>query len=445
MGRHLFCAMGACTLVVLLACSEPPTSEATILQFGYAEVDITPPVGAILGGYGFPMTARRATGTHDPLLAQLALFHNDIGDAFVIVTVDAAGYSFDFDDWGPGILAVRQTMASRAWPRLTLAPEHIVITGSHSHAATDLTGFWQDAEEGPDLDYLLFVENALSAALLEAAASLQTAELWLGHTRLPDYASRDDDCSDIIDDRVEVMQVRAIDGATLATLTNYARHPTIIGDENTEYSADYIWGYREALQAHTEAPALFIQGFIAAVHGGPAPIEGGDEWERAFNFGTIIANAVVELEPNLVQVDALDIRHRSQRYECEVQGAYMIQAKRLADIPQRTVRDDGETLVAENIEVSWHAIGPIEFATMPGEPTPEYGYMLRERMVGEHQFIVGLANDEVGYIIDPESIAKDTSGRLEGYELRMGLGPAGGPCTWQATEAMGWFDGAGFE
>ncbi|MBI5481732.1 MAG: hypothetical protein HY906_22945 [Deltaproteobacteria bacterium] len=49
---------------------------------GYAEVDVTPPVGTIMGGYGPPGGFRRATGTHDPLLAQVAVIANDADQAY---------------------------------------------------------------------------------------------------------------------------------------------------------------------------------------------------------------------------------------------------------------------------------------------------------------------------------------------------------------------------
>ncbi len=63
-------------------------------------------------------------------------------------------------------------------------------------------------------------------------------------------------------------------------------------------------------------------------------------------------------------------------------------------------------------------------------------------MVSPWRFTVGLANDEIGDILEPQSVANDTTGRLAGYELQMGLGPLAGPTTWAAMEGLGWFDGA---
>jgi hypothetical protein len=64
-----------------------------------------------------------------------------------------------------------------------------------------------------------------------------------------------------------------------------------------------------------------------------------------------------------------------------------------------------------------------------------------ELVIRAQTFVVAQANDAMGYFIDPESAAKDTTGQLEGYELQMGLGPPGGPCMWDAHREMGWFDG----
>ena len=88
-------------------------------------------------------------------------------------------------------------------------------------------------------------------------------------------------------------------------------------------------------------------------------------------------------------------------------------------------------------------VGPAEFVVFPGEPSPEYGLMAKERMVGAVRFAVGLGNDAIGYMVEPGSMASDTSGRLAGYENMMGLGSESGPRAWAALEGLGWFDGAG--
>ena len=141
-------------------------------------------------------------------------------------------------------------------------------------------------------------------------------------------------------------------------------------------------------------------------------------------------------------------------------------------VPKRTVTPiyadgdvDGESAEAvstavlpiayqiEIIEVSWHKLGPAEFAAFPGEATPWLGLSAKSHMVSANKFALGLANDSLGYIIDADSLANDPGykpatadteevpGQLRGYEVGMGMGEPGGPCIWEATQKLGWFDG----
>jgi uncharacterized small protein (DUF1192 family) len=49
-------------------------------------------------------------------------------------------------------------------------------------------------------------------------------------------------------------------GRLLATVVNYACHPTTLAWENTLVSPDYIGALRESVEQHARAPCLFLQG-----------------------------------------------------------------------------------------------------------------------------------------------------------------------------------------
>ena len=112
---------------------------------------------------------------------------------------------------------------------------------------------------------------------------------------------------------------------------------------------------------------------------------------------------------------------------------------RFLNMPKRGVTEQGENYFVETIPVSWHRIGNAEFAVWPGEPSPEYALSLKARMASDFKFTIGLGNDSIGYMVDPVSLEEDTSGRLTGYELMMGLGRESGPCAWRASESLDWF------
>ena len=92
------------------------------MQIGYAEIDITPPVGEEMAGYGFYLN-RRATGILDPLRARaLALA---VGPAqAVVVQLDLIGLSAAF------VAALR----ARITARTGLPPTHLLLHCTHTHS-----------------------------------------------------------------------------------------------------------------------------------------------------------------------------------------------------------------------------------------------------------------------------------------------------------------------
>ena len=428
------------TILLLLAglagCTADDTGDEP-LRFGYFEVDLTPPVGTILGGFGYPGGTRKSTANHDPLLGQAALFVNGAGQSFLLITVDSAGYMYDFGDWGPGIAVLRQRIAEALQGKVDIAPEQVLLTSSHTHAGTDLMGFWVRAGGGADKGLLDWHITELTRAAVAAADALAPAELWLGATTLTGISKRDGPCSDVTDDSVEILQVRAPDGAVRATIAAYALHTTFSGYDNTEVSSDFVWGFREEMAAATGgAPALYIQGAIAAVHDVDGAVPGSG-WDQVYAMGKILADSVLSAESGLEPTADTSIEHRHEMFTSACEGDYMTTMYELLDMPKRYVEEQGDAVIVSQLEVSWHRLGPAGFIAWPGEPTPEYGLALKARMSTTRNFMVGLANDSIGYLIDEASVAKDSSGQLEEYELQMGCGRPIGPAAWAATEAMG--------
>src|SRR5206468_2243608 len=62
------------------------------------------------------------------------------------------------------------------------------------------------------------------------------------------------------DDTLLVARVSGDEGATRATLFNYACHPTTLAWQNRLLSPDFIGGARDVLEQAFGAPALFLQG-----------------------------------------------------------------------------------------------------------------------------------------------------------------------------------------
>ena len=65
-------------------------------------------------------------------------------------------------------------------------------------------------------------------------------------------------------------------------------------------------------------------------------------------------------------------------------------------------------------------LGPVTFLAVPGEAMPELGRRWKRMMSSRHRFLLGLANDELGYLLREEDFTDPTYA----YEQTMSCGPA---------------------
>lgn len=240
-----------------------------------ARRDITPPVGIYHRMWG-AATHEQATGVHRPLVAT-ALVLDPIerqagGDSSIapqaIVAIDHCLL------WNQD-MAVLQTAVCDA---TGLATEQVHIAFSHTHAAGLMdrgrAGLPGGEMIGPYLDHMA---KQIAAAVAEATQNLQPVTIVYGTGRCALGRNRDfwdEDSGQFVcgvnpegptDDTVLVARLSAADGATLATMVNYACHPTTLAWQNTLISPDYIGALREVVEAATGAPCVFLQGASADI------------------------------------------------------------------------------------------------------------------------------------------------------------------------------------
>jgi hypothetical protein len=193
-----------------------------------------------------------------------------------------------------------------------LSREQISVFFSHTHAA-GLMGLERCELPGGDLipEYLEQLATKLSAAVNAAQQSVQPATVCYGVGRCSLARNRDffDNEADRFvcgfnpegeaDDTVLVAKIVA-DGTeqTLATIVNYACHPTTLAWENTLISPDYPGAMREVIEAATHAPCFFIQGAsgdIGPRDGFAGEVEIADRNGRQLGYAAL--SAIEELAP----------------------------------------------------------------------------------------------------------------------------------------------------
>jgi hypothetical protein len=238
-----------------------------LCRLGVARCDVTPPVGIYHRLWG-AATHERAAGVHRPLTATaLVLRPHGPGagpeEEQVVVAIDHCLL------WAREMDALLASVAGQTG----LAREQLAVAFSHTHAGGMLDTGRAHLPGGELIaPYLERLADALAGTVREARGAVQPATLAYGAGRCPLAANRDfpDEAPGRFvcgfnpegpaDDTVLVVRATGAGGQTLATVVNYACHPTTLAWQNALISPDYPGAMREVVEAATGAPCLFLQG-----------------------------------------------------------------------------------------------------------------------------------------------------------------------------------------
>jgi len=398
------------------------------LSAGFAVADITPDVKdgkpVYMAGYGMN---RKATGVHDPLYARTVVLAG--GDTkFAIVSVDLVGLQFP------------QTKAIRA--RL---PEfkYVLVGSTHNHEGPDVIGIWGRGpfHRGASEDYLDFVVERVVASVKEAAGKLAPVTAAFGTAT--DESLMDDSRLPIVKDGVlrliKLTKAGSSDAAGL--LVQWNCHPESLGSKNTLITADFPYATVAALEKQYRCPVVYISGAVGglmSLPGGRIFDAAGKElregtYEYAEKYGQEVAalatKAVAASQPialtplvassKSIAVPVQNSLYRAARAVGVLKRDGLVWRGDFHDLSEPMVAEKADLPSAVESEVAYLRLGELHVACIPGELYPELVYgkfqepvepdadypdspkepAVAELMPGPKWLLVGLANDEVGYII----------------------------------------------
>ena len=116
----------SCISFSLMLFSIPDVHAVAEYSAAAGRVDITPPVGSYMAGYG---PDRQATAVQDPLWAKVLFVQQD-EQRLVLITLDNIGLTH------PDIVKLREEI------RTEVSAAHVVVTSTHTHAGPDVVGIW---------------------------------------------------------------------------------------------------------------------------------------------------------------------------------------------------------------------------------------------------------------------------------------------------------------
>jgi hypothetical protein len=393
------------------------------LRVGFGAADITPALDkkVYLAGFG---KNRIASAVHDRLTAR-ALVLDDGTRKIAVASVDLVGLFF------PAVESIRQRL-----PKFS----YVLVSSTHNHEGPDTLGLWGPSafQSGIDPDYLKRVQDRVCQAIAQADKALHPAQARIGSVRAPEllhdgrepYLKHDD---------LVALQFDDPQGKKLGLVVQWNCHPETLGSKNTEISADYVWATVAHLQEKHQCPVVYLTGTVGGLMTS-LRVEVKDDQGRNLADGTFAKTerygrlvgqaadrALAQAKP--VTLTPIDIKKREVFLPIDNQ-LYLL-AWKLGVLDRQAYRWTGDASQAEPLaanaegkkciktEVGWLRLGELDVAAIPGEIYPElvlgkvqdpvdpgadfpmaavepsiYG-----QLKGKHRMLIGLANDEIGYII----------------------------------------------
>jgi hypothetical protein len=365
----------------------------------------------------------------------------------VYVAIDTVGYFYD------EVLAVRELLASQE-------VDWLVVSATHTHQGPDTMGMWGETilAGGFDDDYRAQLRMAIAQAATEAIADLrEVGTLTVGRgdssttSDTKGVLNLNSDHRDpwIIDEAVDVVHFADPDGQTIATMVNYASHPEAMDSENTLLTSDYIHALRRTVESGSQwsmapgkpglgGPCIFVSGALGGMMT-PLGVEvttpdgddfGGTSWEKTDAIGQLLGEVALGAIADGEVIEAPQLQFGAQPFLVEVANdAFKLLF--MQGVFQREIIETGDTQSIRT-EMGVLELGPVRMITVPGELLPEVavggydgsqmfttmadlidpnnpnppdldsapsGPYLKQRLGSPYTWVIGLGNDELGYII----------------------------------------------
>jgi len=414
------------------------------LRAGGAKVNITPPVGVWLSGYG--ARDKPSDDVQDDLFAR-ALVVDDGSHTVALIAVDLL--------WVPRPMtnAIRDLVLSRTG----IPGQNVMICASHTHFGPKIYG---KTKLGPDVEdnsiddaYVQTLTKKIADAVFLAHKDMQAARLGAKCTELaevtfhrrpksadgsvattfslPDeiLASRKivrepDDAMRVtftypegrpqptfgpIDPQVWTLRVEDANGVLLGSMVNFACH-AVSGSRYPEWfysiSGDYPGETARVVECVEGGVCLFTSGTAGDI----VPLKRG----RAprYQIGRAVAGAAVRGLQFVSMADNITVAGQTMAIEIPLRDDLLEGRIVDADADQGSLRTEIQVI----------RFGDIYLLGLPGEILVELGLELKQKAPIERLIIASLANDVIGYVCHAAAYDEGGYESEQGTNLAQGAG-----------------------
>lgn len=400
--------------------------RADSLTVGFGETDVTPDLKAgpvYLAGFG---QDRPAQSVHDPIMAR-AIVLSDGQTKIALVCVDVVGIFL------PTVENIRKQLPGFGT---------VIVSATHNHEGPDTLGLWGKSpfQSGVDPQYLRLLEAGAVRAVQEADKQRQPATAAIGTVHAPELLA---DSRQPIVKHDELVTIRFRDPKTERTtglLVQWNCHPEDLGSRNTAISADFVAGTVRQLKKTHNCPVMYCTGAVGGlmsslrleVRDTTGQLLKSGTFARTDRYGVLVAEAATASLRTAQPITLTPFQARTQSVLVPVQNGLYRLAWQVGTLKRSlyewnqqpipktfTETRDATKPVAIRTEVGYLRLGELDVAVIPGELYPEllFGEIqdpvdpgadfpdaarepaLFSKRSSRHRFVIGLGNDEIGYLI----------------------------------------------
>ncbi|MBQ8579608.1 MAG: neutral/alkaline non-lysosomal ceramidase N-terminal domain-containing protein [Oscillospiraceae bacterium] len=354
-----------------------------------------------IAGYN---NGKEITGVLDAQQAR-ALWLDDGSTSIVLIVVDCVGLS------SATVKQIRQRLA--AFCRRTDC-DSVNVISTHTHAGVDTLGLWGPVAISGKND--AFMETVIAGAVqaAEEAYANRTAGTLCYSTTKTYGLQRDSRDPQIFDNRLYQLCFTPDDGSKNGIrLFSFAAHAEALRSENTLVSRDYPGAVCDIIKAQTGDDAIYLPGAIGGLI--MTPVLCGEPFDAKENLrltGEKIASFALSAPEGEVLSPAIGLSR--VEFEVELDNTLFKYYKFLGILENEGRRSlSGQYYLQTELTVL--RLGQVTLALLPGEVFPEL--ISRASLSGdpkplreiaadygvENFMVVGLANDELGYILPPSA------------------------------------------
>ena len=344
-----------------------------------------------------------------------------------------------------------------------------MVASLHDHEAPDLIGIWGESifKSGVNEKYMQLVIDGAVRSVEMAVKQLEPVTLHFAKDENSAAGLMKDTRPPIVKDPgIYLIRATRADGSTKGVLMTWADHPETLWSKNLLITSDFPHYVRKGIEDKLGGTCVYFNGAVGGLMTTqpslpvPDPKTGKDlsepSFEKAEAQGMTLADiAIKALEQPQDSLTKGSIKLQAQTFTLPFKNT-MFRIAAIIGLMDRGMTGRWKV----RTEMAAFALGPASFLTIPGEIYPEivnggieapagrdFEIMpqevppLRTKMPGDFKFVIGLANDELGYII-PKSEWDNKKpwmydGKKEFYGEENSMGPETAPIIYnEASELL---------